>query len=170
MPDVKPDNPAGRLYLLLDQTKRVPNPNTSAYTIGHLMNTAWDIPAGDHVSLFKFILTVVETLDEAEEQLKNADADQYAIFQDTAQNLRRVFVQIAINSNWQQVVGQIREHDMVTLRFASVTLSRKLNELVIPNDELKAVREKLEGLYTFIEDCEIDFSLKILLLDSVQSD
>lgn len=170
MADINANNPAGRLFLLLNKAKTIHIPNAQTATISQQMKAAWDIPNGDALAMTYFVANVWESLVEIEEQLKVADTEEYEIFKDTSDHLRRNFLQAPnLQNNWWQFVSGFRDIDLSRLQYASKTLSRSHPEVIIPSADLEEIRQQLHDLYAEIENAKLDFRLRVFLLEGIHN-
>lgn len=155
------DNPAGRLYLLLEEAQNLHGSDTDAQ-FSKLLNYS---PDNIREKLSR-IQAVVSALDETEELLKFHAPDMYEIFQlDRASVYNFFTVMLNGSQDWNQYRrGHLKETALRTLMSCSVTLSSILKEKVVSGEQLSELEAQLDALYLAFVDAELpsEFKNKVL--------
>lgn len=176
---IKTNNPAGRLYKLLESAKAVPA-STNGYQCWAMV---FKIPPYDTsapppqvIPESTFTLTVMEFLqvkmlvDEVEAALKsiqNINHDLYLTPFDRIKSVLKL-AELHASSYPQGILGRITEGDMTVLAFCAEALDARHSEPVIEEEQIKELLYSVSELYEEVRAAEIDAKLKSLILDQLE--
>ena len=152
-----PNNPAGRIHLLMINAKALANQTT-----GQQFPILLDYPPNDTIAMHRRFAAVLNEIDEAEHLLKNFDPQLHAMFMGDRQSVVNFFsVGINPSVDWNQYKTQhLREEALRTLQFWSLALSRMSPERETTAEALADFEKKLNDLYSYVAESDLDPALK----------
>lgn len=164
-PKVEVDNPAGRLYSLMEHAQRLANEST-----GKQFSVLLNYQIGDQIAAHLRFAAVLSTIQKVGQTLQALDESAYERFLEARPTLVTFFADGYANSSgdWNTYKrSRLKEADLRTLSFCSMILSRSAPEVVAKPDNLKALESELEALYQSVLASDLDFEFKTKILDGL---
>ena len=139
MPNIKPNNPAARLFLILDSMKGSPN----NLTIGAVWSRALGIPEGSKLcSQIGMVLSLPREIQKQLQRLPDYDVHDMAWWEPLSGKLTH----FGLREVWQNASGATSEEILGPIRKRAKTLSYALPEPVLQESVIQELREQIVQL------------------------
>ena len=166
MPDefVHRNNPAGRLYYLLENAKRV--------TSGDMLD-GWrvtlDIRGASEPVVLSHIAEVFDLLHQAEMALSEALGDNSTRLITPIKRIKEYLIGAGLSQSWAGLTNLISDEVLMTVALAAEKLAHAgRTEIEIESEELDAIQSDLEELLRTVRTSEIDPEFKEFLIDELE--
>jgi hypothetical protein len=162
---IKADNPAGRLYLILEEAK---NASANTPTV-QVWAKVFGFAPEDKIKLFSYIYLINELYRETIEQINSISDINKELYLQHLPNIARVVGPTNLDTTWNSYVGSLSDVAMHSLAICSDTLSRLQMEQPIEQSSLDALRQEIEELAHTVENSDLDNIIKLVILDQLEA-
>ena len=163
--EVKPNNPAGRLWMQLDAIRKY---GGGTGRVGAMLLNVFGVPNEDFLGYMSEMISLDLLLQEVEREIKTVDHGYHEAFTEAAGRIRQALAQPSLQMQWLEFAGRFRSEDLTALQFVSMRLEQKGAETLISKEDLDNLFIEVSELLEMITNAEISFELKIFLLDGVR--
>lgn len=149
-------NPAGRLLRIVEEARQLQDQTP--------VKQAWqqilEVDKRDHAQLMfrlgRVMLLPEQTMAEIREHYPEEEEDQAH----WVQQVNRALLQGSLGGKWDSVKKHLDDHTVRYLRLASAMLKKVRGENLLHEDQLKAMREKLEEVLKELEATNLSLEAK----------
>ncbi len=160
----KEENPAGRLWHLLDRAKRYSGETT--YT---QLPKAFGIQGNDPTALLRALLSCVEALEDIENRIKRITTTDPELFLYPIPHLREGFLRAANNSNFDQWKAAYLQPDYLNpLMFCAKEIAQRYPEQDVPKEQIEAFLKRVEDFESSLKSSTLEDSLKNRILECLE--
>lgn len=139
----KSDNPAGRLYLILEAAQ---SSAKSEMPQREVWARVFEVDPADTTSLLAAYLNVINLARTAKEAVRQLHDIDQAIYQNPFERLEHGFTVNSFNHQWNNFAKYLDAATMTALSFCSDTLSNRVGETIITEENLADLQEAVESL------------------------
>lgn len=151
---VQRNNPAGRLWHILNEARDKPGDLTARDVLSDVLGASTDAQFFQrYAGLIELFAAVREGLAEVE------DLDE-SLYGDHLANVERGFASKGFDAAWHHYIEDVDEATMVSLAYCSRELSRQHSESVIDSGQRRKLEKELERLASAISTSELDPVMK----------
>jgi hypothetical protein len=175
---IKTNNPAGRLYMILEAAKAAPGGADGYQTWAGVFKVPPyeasaperkmpDESAAEALGRFLQVRTLVN---EVESALRSIENINHSLYLTPFSRIRAAFSLHYLNGgNYPgAVLGQITEGDMTVLAFCAEALDAQHSESVVEEEQLKELLDAVAALYEEVRAADVGTSLKEIILDQLE--
>lgn len=159
------ENPAGRLYHILDQARRVDErkPKRQAWTEA--------LGAGDSSAsaVYHYLVLMQDELQETRRCLECIPNLNRELYLKWFPAIEKVLAPASISGNWQQDSRQITDAMLVSLAHCADKLAELHTEEPLENEELDALKRDTEALFKKVSEGSLDPQLRNVILDLLEA-
>ena len=160
------DNPAERLYRLLNAALSQPSSNKPTSEVwAEVLNVEHD----DLKLFMQEIIELYKLFDDVEKQLLQIEGVDKSLFVEPVSSLKRALPMRNLSINWESSRGYLREVDMRSLRHAAYELSKQPLPPKISDEQLAELSKDITELYEKVAAAPIPEVLKTLILNQLAS-
>ena len=150
------DNPAGRLYAILEKGNEIPKHLNTRETWYKIL----DVDNGRDALLMSRIGKVMELSEQIITDMQTYFPRQVNSHQHWSSAVNQAFSEMNLNESWKSFISHIDDHTMTYLSMAVDMLDTKENIKNLSLDDLKKVRNKIDKILQDIIKLDIDESFK----------
>ena len=127
------DNPAGRLYHILEEAKGKPGANSTSQVWAEVLNA----DPGDNYEIFKRVSSLQKLVKETELLIESRSDLNTPLYLRSFPKIRSVTSGANLSAHWSNYQNNITEETLTRLEFCSEVLSHTSSEGTIPEEELE---------------------------------
>jgi hypothetical protein len=162
---VKKDNPAGRLWHILDEARKKGD--------GMKVREVWGQVFGIDMNSTSQILEkqgeMIRLLMDVKRSIENIDGLNQDLYLKQLPSIQGAFATVRQSDQWKSFKNRLDEATMLSLEHCADELSKHSNERVLGQDELQSLREDVEALIDRVLDgTTIDPKLREILLEHLE--
>lgn len=160
----KPDNPAGRLYQILNAARSMP----TTHRVGGAWAEVFDVEPNDIRSIYALLVELMDLADRAKrsvQQLPDVDHDLYLRW---VPNVERVLTYPQLAVKWAQLQPHLDEVTMNQLEYCSELLSQRMEEKVISDEDLSKLQMEVETLLDKVLNANLPQDLTAVLTQKLE--
>ncbi|MBI5892781.1 MAG: hypothetical protein HZB79_03860 [Deltaproteobacteria bacterium] len=161
---IKTDNPAGRLYAILNEAKNMSH-NISTRDV---WLKVFKIESKSQTELFRTLTSLQELMDEIKEQLNEADDINKDLYIKYLPNIERVIRVTNLDTSWNSYRESLSDVAMYNLAHCAEILSSRYGESTIEEQELFKLKDEIDTLYEIVRTGSLNKELKIIILDQLE--
>lgn len=158
---MKVNNPAGRLYLLLDAVRKQPKQTA----LQHAWADTLGFERGQQEVYVQKMAEIIQLTEEIKLLIAKEDVDQHLYFKPFIK-IQRLFA-LGSGVAVEQALSHLDEGTMTGLEHCAELLARKFPEKEIEAETLKTVEAEVDALKERILASTLDNALKTVILDSI---
>lgn len=136
------NNPAGRLYRLLQQGKQAGNQNRSAREV---WGEVFGLDPSDTPGLFRRLSLAAELPDAVAAAVRNLPGEDPNLLLDWVPRAKQVLSHENLAASWNGIIQKIDDGDIRVLRICSQRLSGRLDQVDLEDDGLTRLREEIQS-------------------------
>jgi len=159
------NNPAGRLYDLLQAAQRQPGKEKA--------RNAWakvfDIDPGDTALLLEMLADLISLVSNTKASIERLENVDHALYLKPFKKLERFFSQVNLDAVWEHWQKQLDEPTLYGLQFAADQLSRSAGSTSISEEDIASLQEELEQFVASVLESDLPQGLKTLFLKNLES-
>ena len=174
---VKADNPAGKLYLILEKFDNFriveymsPSGNSVREPkIKEKLSHALEIPEDNSFELLHGLFQIHKLIDEVELRLSAIEDINETLYIEPLKRIRKAYLIIDMEKLWKRSeTHPTVDKDLTSLMFMSELLSRYQPEKLVPDEELKELLSDIDELYQMVLASSLQLELKTLILNQLE--
>jgi hypothetical protein len=162
--DVK-NNPAGRLYDLLNIARGRPNDQAAKIVWAHV----FDVPPEDTGLLLQMLADFIDVLRQAKVDLERLDDINHDLYLKPLKRVEQMLSHINLEAAWQHGKSFLDDTTMYGLQIAADKLSRVSGYSHVDNKDVDALRAELDELLSKALNAALPAELKALFLRNLES-
>lgn len=159
------NNPAGRLYLLLADARTKP-PNT---VVRQVWADVFGVSPDSPIDILQSMAQLINLILEAKDAVTQLDDINHDIYLRPLNKIGDAFSKINLETQWDNFRNNIDDATMTSLEFCSDTLSRRVNEEIITDEDLSDILAVAGSLLEVVLDADIDSTLKAILVENIEA-
>lgn len=163
---VKPDNSAGRLYLVLEEMKKTRTNDVPTYQV---LATYLGVESTNSVEISFGLLGIINLINTTKEDIRtlNIDDDQKELYEKPLREIESVFLIGSLHAPWKNHIERIAKAKE-QLQYSAMYLSNNgRTETVASNPDLEALLQSVEELLDEVgANCE-DMEFGQLIIDKL---
>jgi hypothetical protein len=159
------DNPAERLYQILDEARLKLDTNKVAEVWASVLG----ITPRDTFAMLAGINEILNLVNTTKKHLAQLDVSDHKLYLSPFANIERLFENLNLGATWGDRKRFLDEITMQALRFDVDALSKVVSEPSITKDDLAALQEDVETLLKRVLDIELTEKLKAVLIEKLES-
>jgi len=140
MPDVKKNNPAGRLFYIFQEAQKTTEPEA---TIGQVWKKVFSIKSDDPIAISEHRRLVIHLIDDTKKFIKRKSGINHALFLGSLPEIKNIMEETKIESPWSLLSSIITEKSLTELAFCADALSEM--EKPVQKGELDGITKKVEA-------------------------
>ena len=160
-----PNNPAGRLHLLLTEGKKKADNISTKKIWAELL----DVDPNDNSLLLRRIGKVIDLPAQIREQIKEdkeiVDHERYL---KGISNIENILLQFAFSRPWKFFKEQINDTTLQSLDICDEILSRKRPDKSVKQEELKVIHDDVRQLFNEVFESDLDEELRKFILEHLK--
>jgi hypothetical protein len=137
----KPDNPAGRLYEILNAARSMP----ATHRVGRAWAEVFDVEPNDIRSIYALLVESMDLADRAKKSVQQLPVD-HDLYLRWVPNVERVLTYPQLAVKWAQLQPHLDEVTMNQLEYCSELLSQRMEEKAISDEDLSKLQMEVETL------------------------
>lgn len=156
------NNPAGRLYKLLFEAKRLPDKIT--------VSEAWSKVVGcenDPVLVTKAVVQMYTLSQEIQSLIRIRDGLNHNLYLSSFDKLEQAFFPLNLSAHWQSAKQYLTDDALARLQFCAEELSKFYSEESLPEEDLQDIINKTDGLFDSLYKSDLPDSIRLILLEEV---
>ena len=157
------DNPAGRLFLILQKSKKIDDQVK--------MKNAWseifDVESENSAKILRKLGEINQLPSEIREKIHSLDNVNHKLALKQMYKVEAALSKINFNSTWKNFKNSIDEATMLSIEYCSDILSRNFNNKVLDENELKSLKTRAQEFKNDLSNYEIDLELKKYIYEKV---
>jgi hypothetical protein len=159
---VKLDNPAGRLYAILDEARKHPK-NERAFD-------AWKrvLEVDDDFDVYRGIFHVRELVQEVKNLVDRLEVNK-PLYLSRFERIERAVPGRNLETSWQGCADLLDEATMLSLAHLAELLSGHVAEQPIEKEELKGLEQDLDALFDKVDEGNLSPQLKEIILRQIEA-
>ncbi len=162
MTNVKNDNPAGRLYLVLVKLGTGINEATS---LNDIIAGKFELEKSDYFEISRIYIAIINLITTSMDDVNRLGINDLHLYLEPLEKIREGFTRFGLNQPWKNYkTHYVTGVTLSQLVFVSSQLSASLNEIEIEEDEIDALLESTQELLDELRSSTIQQDFKILLL------
>jgi hypothetical protein len=180
-------NSAERLYVILTKAKEIASRPmncmagwASVFEVELLGRNSELVknPNDQHPIIFHYnvqteilhrLIELNHLITEIEEKIKQVEEINHDLYLKPYAKIRIVVSPTRLTDNFGSILSEITESDMVIVQFCSEQLKKIFPEKSVDESLLKELLTEIQNLYEKVKDSEIEFKLKNILLDLLET-
>ena len=115
------------------------------------------------------LFEVNQLVSEIEEKIKRVQEIKYDLYLKPYSRIRRTVSPTRLTDNFASILSEISDSDMTIIQFCSQELNKNFPEKSVDESLLKELLTEIQDLYEKIKESEIEFKLKNILLDLLET-
>ena len=159
----KLDNPAGRLYEILNEARSMPG----THRVGGAWADAFGVEPTDIRQIYALLLELMDLVDRAKKSVQQLDVD-HDLYLRWVPNVEHVLIYSQLGAKWAQLQPQLDDTTMNQLEFCSELLSRRTSEKVISDEDLSKLQMEVETLLDKVLSANLPEELKDVLIEKLE--
>jgi hypothetical protein len=160
----KLDNPAGRLYEVLNAARSMP----ATHRVGGAWAEVFDVEPTDIRSIYALLVELMDLADRAKksvQQLPDVDHDLYLRW---VPNVERVLTHSQLAVKWAELQSHLDKLTMNQLEYCSDLLSQRMGEKVISDEDLSKLQMEVETLLEKVLNANLPQELTAVLTQKLE--
>lgn len=160
---VKNDNPAGKLYHIL-QAARSKHQDTITKIV---WAEVFELDINSPTEIFYSLIELITLFKETKEALEEIEGINLELYLEPFPKIQRVITATNLDINWKNYQSFLTDAVMVNLAFCAEELSKKAGEIPIKDEEIKKLSSEVEALIESVLSSSLEQELKTILLDQL---
>ena len=160
----KLDNPAGRLYEILNAARSKPS--------SHQIRGAWaevfDVKPTDMRSIYALLVELMDLVDRAKKSVQQLPGVNHDLYLRWIPNVEHVLTYSQLSVKWAELQRNLDDTTMNQLEFCSELLSRRTGEKVISDEDLSKLQMEVETLLDKVLSANLPEELKDVLIEKLE--
>jgi len=164
MATVRCNNPAGRLYLILQEARSKPEGNATKQVWREVLANK-----NEAADLFIYLSNLYLLVSEVKDKINMTAGDLKEHYLTMFSNIERVVGATNLDADWGSYKQFLTDAVMTELRFCWIELLKTCSEEEVDHDKLMAIYEDIKRLITDALESDIDLTLKQIIVDLLGS-
>jgi hypothetical protein len=160
----KLDNPAGRLYEVLNQVRR----RTGNASIAEVWAGYFNISLKDTTAIYIHLVELMNLVDRAKKSVQQLQGVDHAIYLEPFKNIELALNYPNLSHQWGQVKSHLDNTTMLALKFCSDALSVRMGEKVISDEDLSKLQMEVETLLDKVLNANLPQDLAAVLTQKLE--
>lgn len=159
------DNPAGRLLNIL-LSVRAEKDNVP---VKQVWAKEFGLSPDDTGSVLFMVAELIALIKNSQEAIQKIEDINHTIYLKPFRNIEKAFAVSNLENNWSSFKNHITSDTIVGLQFCSDTLSRKIGESEIPQEQLDKLLVEVESLLVTLINSNYPEDFKVFLVDNLEN-
>lgn len=160
------NNPAGRLYDLLEQARQYPSEEKT--------KTVWagvfGVPENDTGSLLKNLADLIDLVHKAKSSIVRLTDIDHKLYLKPFENIEALLSHLNFETHWENWRSRLDDFTLYGLQFGADRLARESGIAPIKDEQLEALRKELDDLINHVlESPHLPPDLKKLFLRNLEA-
>lgn len=165
----KTDNLAGRLYEILDATRKVRSPDLTDNTARCRYAKVFGLSNGNTVEIVHRLFQIHRLFDEVLLIMRSISDFDEELYLNPLSNLRFAVPLHNIETEWGKCAPHLSDAHMTALAFVAHELSRRPSEGSVNSEDLNQLLTEIDELYKDVMESSLDPDLKLLILERLEA-
>jgi len=158
------DNPAGRLYEVLNQVRR----RADNVSIASVWAGYFNISLKDTTAIYIHLVELMNLVDRAKKSVQQLQDVDHAIYLKPFENIEQALNYANLSEYWEQVKRYLDDTTMLALKFCSDALSVRMGEKVISDEDLSKLQMEVETLLDKVLSANLPQELTAVLTQKLE--
>jgi hypothetical protein len=158
------DNPAGRLYEILDEARKRGDQLHTRQVWGSVLH----VNPANNSELLPAPARLMMLVKEARQSVQELEEINHELYLKPFEQIERAFQHVNLEESWQRFKSQLDDPTMVALAFCADTLSREGGEIQIDSEKLQKFQEEVNSLLEDIIQSDINQELKDFIIRGLE--
>lgn len=163
-PAIKTDNPAGRLYEILDKTRS--KSKTSRVRV--VWAEVLDIDPNDSLKILSSLTELVKLVAESKKRIQQIQGINTDLYLQPFENIEKAFANLNFTQQWEPIKNLLDEPTMLGLAYCADYLSREAGEKEIDPKKLAELLKAVEALQKEVLASDLPEELKSVLIENLE--
>ncbi|MBI4207827.1 MAG: hypothetical protein HY527_22640 [Betaproteobacteria bacterium] len=160
------NNPAGRLYDLLDAARQYPSEEKTKTVWAHVFG----VPENDTGSLLKNLADLIDLVHKAKSSIVRLTDVDHKLYLKPFENIETLLSHLNFETHWENWRNRLDDFTLYGLQFGADRLARSSTFTPIKDEQLEALRKELDDLINHVlESPHLPPDLKKLFLRNLEA-
>lgn len=163
-PEVPIDNPAGRLYDILNRTKQA---GSVEFTVLSALSGTLSVDPKDAIGVSNALIQLIGLINNTDLAIEQLEGYKYKRYQKMIERIKTAFQDVDYQLKWKDILKYLNDETLLSLKFCAEDLSG--TESHIDRDALKELQDEVKSLLEkVIESNELGKELRTFLYEKLQ--
>jgi hypothetical protein len=159
------NNPAGRLYDLLDAARQYPSDEKTKTVWASVLG----VPENDTATLLKMLADVIDLVRKAKSSIVRLSDIDHKLYLKPFENIETLLCHLNFETHWENWRNRLDDFTLYGLQFGADRLARSSDATPIKDDQLEALRTELDDLISHVLESHLPPDLKKLFLRNLEA-
>ena len=159
------NNPAGRLYDLLDAARQYPSDEKTKTVWANVLG----VPENDNATLLKMMADLIELVRKAKSSIVRLSDIDHKLYLKPFENIESLLCNLNFETHWENWRNSLDERTLYGLQFGADRLARSSETSAIKDDQLETLRTELDDLISHVLESHLPPELKKLFLRNLEA-
>lgn len=160
----KLDNPAGRLYEVLNKVRK----RSDDVSIATVWAGYFNVSLKDTTAIYVHLVELMNLVDRARRDIQQLQDVDHDIYLQPFENIEQALNYANLSEYWRQVKQYLDDTTMLALKFCSDALSIRIGEKIISDEQLTELQTKVESLLNEVLESTLLEELKDVLIQKLE--
>lgn len=160
------NNPAGRLYDLLDAARQYPSEEKTKTVWANVFG----LPENDTGALLKNLADLIDLVHKAKSSIVRLSDVDHKLYLKPFENIEALLCHLNFETHWENWRNRLDDFTLYGLQFGADRLARSSGVTPIKDDQIEALRKELDDLISHVlESTQLPPDLKKLFLRNLEA-
>ena len=159
------NNPAGRLYDLLEAARQYPSEEKTKTVWANVLG----VPENDTGALLKNIADLIDLVRKAKSSIVRLSDIDHKLYLKPFENIETLLCHLNFETHWENWRNRLDDFTLYGLQFGADRLARSSEFTPIKDDQLETLRTELDNLISHVLESQLPPDLKKLFLRNLEA-